>query len=140
MNQANLDATRDALVKAACVARRNAYVPYSNYAVGAAIMTDDGRVFTGVNVENASYGGTICAERTAVFKAVSEGARRIVALAVCTENGVAPCGLCRQVLSEFATPDADPPVWMADTAGTVRETTLFSLLPDSFGPQHLRRE
>ena len=140
MNQANLTAVRDALVKAACVARKNAYVPYSNYAVGAAIMTDDGRVFTGVNVENASYGGTICAERTAVFKAVSEGARRIIAIAVCTENGVAPCGLCRQVLAEFAVPEQDPLVWMADEQGNIRETTLFALLPDSFGPQHLHRD
>ncbi len=140
MNELNLAATRDALVGAACVARSKAYVPYSHYAVGAAIMTDNGRVFTGVNVENASYGGTICAERTAVFKAVSEGERRIIAIAVCTPNGVAPCGLCRQVLAEFATPEQDPPVWMADPAGNVRETTLFALLPDSFGPQHLRRE
>lgn len=140
MNNSNLEAVRDALVGAACEARKNAYVPYSHYSVGAAIMTDDGQVFTGVNIENASYGGTVCAERTAVFKAVSEGARRIVAVAVCTPNGVAPCGLCRQVLAEFAVPDQDPPVWMADEAGGVRETTLFTLLPDSFGPQHLRRD
>lgn len=140
MKQTDIQATRDTLVAAAAAARANAYVPYSHYPVGAAILTEDGRIFTGVNVENASYGGTICAERTAIFKAISEGARRILAVAVVTSNGVAPCGLCRQVLSEFAAPDADPPVWIADETGAVRETTLFSLLPDSFGPQHLRRD
>lgn len=130
-------ALRDTLIEAACRVRVNAYAPYSNYAVGAAILTEDGRVFTGVNVENASYGGTICAERAALTTAITEGARRIAAIAVCTPNGVAPCGLCRQVLAEFAAPDQDPPVWMSDTAGNVRETTLFTLLPNSFGPQDL---
>jgi cytidine deaminase len=123
------------LLAAACAARENAYAPYSHYAVGAAILTTDGRIFTGVNVENSSYGLTICAERTAVFKMISEGEREITAVAVCTENGGSPCGACRQVLSEFTRQDV--PVWLSDTAGNVRQTTLYTLLPDHFGPEHL---
>jgi cytidine deaminase len=122
------------VVTAACEARANAYAPYSHYAVGAAVLTEDGQIFTGVNVENASYGLTNCAERTAVFKMVSEGARRIIAVAVCTENGGTPCGACRQVLTEFAD---DIPVWLSDARGSVRETTLYTLLPDHFTPKHL---
>jgi cytidine deaminase len=122
------------LLRAACEVRDRAYAPYSNYSVGAAILTDDGRVFTGVNVENAAYGLTNCAERSAVFSAVTAGARRIVAVVVCTDNAGSPCGACRQVLSEFA---GDIPVWLSDGAGQVRETTLYTLLPDHFGPEHL---
>ncbi len=125
---------REMLLKAACEVRERAYAPYSNYSVGAAILTDDGRVFTGVNVENAVYGLTNCAERSAVFSAVTAGARRLVAVAVCTENAGSPCGACRQVMSEFA---GDIPVWLSDGAGQVRETTLYTLLPDHFGPEHL---
>lgn len=127
---------REELITAACQVRERAYAPYSHYRVGAAVLTSDGRLFTGVNVENASYGLTNCAERTAVFKAVSEGAQRIVAVAVCTENGGSPCGACRQVLSEFVR-GQDVPIWLSDAAGNVRETTMFSLLPDYFGPEHL---
>jgi cytidine deaminase len=130
------DAQRDELIEAACQARERAYAPYSHYRVGAAVLAGDSRVFTGVNVENASYGLSNCAERTAVFKAVSEGTQQIVAVAVCTENGGSPCGACRQVLSEFVG-ENDVPVWLSDAAGRVRETTLFTLLPDTFGPQHL---
>ena len=125
---------RDALLQAACDARKAAYAPYSNYRVGAAILAGDGRIFTGTNVENASYGLSMCAERTAVYKMVADGARRILAVAVCTENGGSPCGACRQVLSEFA---GDVPVWLCDEAGRVRRTTLYTLLPDHFGPEHL---
>ena len=125
---------RERLIAAACEVRGKAYVPYSGYAVGAAVLTEDGRLFTGVNVENSSYGLTVCAERTAVFKMISEGVQRIVAVAVCTENGGSPCGACRQVLCEFA---GDAPVWLSDTNGNVRETTLYALLPDHFGPEHL---
>ena len=128
------DVQKNELIKAACEARANAYAPYSHYTVGAALLTEDGRLFTGVNVENASYGLTICAERTAVYKMVSEGARRIVAVAVCTENGGSPCGACRQVLSEFAD---DVPVWLSDAQGNMRQTTLYTLLPDHFTPGHL---
>lgn len=125
---------RDVLIAAACAARQNAYVPYSNYAVGAALLTENGRIVTGCNVENSSYGLTICAERTAVVKMISEGERRIRAIVVCTENGGSPCGACRQVLSEFA---GDIPVWLVDAAGEHREITLHTLLPDHFGPEHL---
>lgn len=125
---------RAMLLNAACVAREKAYAPYSNYAVGAALLAGDGTLITGVNVENASYGLSICAERTAVFKMVSAGVRKILAVAVCTENGGSPCGACRQVLAEFS---ADIPVFLLDIHGNVRETTLYTLLPDHFGPEHL---
>ncbi|HID50413.1 MAG TPA: cytidine deaminase [Anaerolineae bacterium] len=128
------DEQRDELIQAACAARAEAYAPYSQYRVGAAILVDDGRIFTGANVENASYSLTICAERTAVFKAVSEGYRNILALVVCTENAGSPCGACRQVLVEFA---GDIPVWLVDAGGNGRQTTLHMLLPDHFGPEHL---
>jgi cytidine deaminase len=124
----------DALIRLACAVREQAYAPYSKYRVGAAILLADGRFFTGVNVENASYGLSICAERTAVFKMVSEGRGEIVAVAVSTENAGSPCGACRQVLAEFA---GDVPVWLVDGAGNGRQTTLYTLLPDHFGPEHL---
>ena len=89
------------LIALAAGVRRKAYAPYSHYPVGAALFTASGKVYTGCNVENASYGLSICAERTAAFKAVSEGEREFVAIAVVTENGSAPCGACRQVLNEF---------------------------------------
>ena len=125
---------RDKLIQAAREVRQNAYAPYSRYRVGAAILLEDGRIYTGVNVENASYGLTNCAERTAVYKMVSEGAGRIAAVVVCTENAGSPCGACRQVLAEFAD---DVPVWLVDDKGNGRETTLYTLLPDHFGPEHL---
>lgn len=128
------DEQRDELIEAACAAREQSYAPYSKYRVGAAILTTDGRMFTGVNVENAAYGASMCAERTAVFKAVSEGAREIIAAAVCTANGGSPCGSCRQVMAEFA---GDIPVWMSDSAGNVREMSLHALLPEHFGPHSL---
>lgn len=128
------EAQRDALIKAACEARRAAYAPYSNYAVGAALLAGDGRIYTGANVENATYGLSMCAERTAVFKMVSEGVQAVRAVAVCTENGGSPCGACRQVLVEFG---GDIPVWLSDDRGHVRQTTLYTLLPDHFGPDYL---
>ena len=128
------DEQRDALLEAACDIRKQAHAPYSKYPVGAAILADDGRVFTGVNVENAVYGLGICAERAAIFTAAAVGVRRIAAVAVCTENIGSPCGACRQVLSEFA---GDIPVWLSDTSGNVRQTFLHLLLPDQFGPDHL---
>jgi cytidine deaminase len=126
-----------ALLEAACQIRERAHTPYSHFKVGAAVLTADGRIFKGVNVENASFGLTICAERTAVFSAVTAGAKGIVAVAVCTENGVSPCGACRQVLGEFC---EDMPVWISDTAGNVRQTSLRTLLPDHFGPEDLPEE
>jgi cytidine deaminase len=125
---------REALIAAACEARQRAYAPYSHYAVGAALLVADGRIITGVNVENAVYGLTICAERTAVFKMVSEGIQSFQAVAVCTENAGSPCGSCRQVMTEFA---GDVPVYLCDAQGHCRETTLYTLLPDHFGPEHL---
>ena len=128
---------REQLIAAARAARGRAYARYSHFQVGAALLTDDGRLYSGVNVENASYGLTVCAERNAVGAMVNDGARRIAAVAVCTENGVTPCGACRQVLSEFVDPDGDVVVWIVDGQGSVRETTLFTLMPDHFGPRHL---
>ena len=122
------------LLEAACAIRANAYAPYSNYRVGAAILLPDGRIISGVNVESASYGLSNCAERTAVFKAVTAGYREVLAVAICTENGGSPCGACRQVLVEFA---GDIPVLLSDAAGDVQEMTLYALLPNHFGPEHL---
>jgi len=128
------DFDRRGLVEAAQKARTNAYVPYSNYAVGAALLTRSGRLYTGANVENAVYPLTICAERTAVVKAVSEGERDFVALAVSTANGGSPCGACRQTLCEFG---RDIVILIADDQGAYRETTLAALLPDSFSASDL---
>lgn len=138
MNPLITDETRDRLIAAACAARPSAYVPYSHFSVGAALLADDGRVYTGVNVENASYGLTVCAERNAIGAMALAGGRRVLAVAVCTENGVTPCGACRQVLSEFAPDGGDAPVWIIDGAGNVRETSIRALLPDYFGPRHLQ--
>ncbi len=96
----------DELVSAARAAREKAYAPYSRYQVGAAVQTVEGRVFTGCNIENASYGLSICAERTAIFAAVAAGAREITAVALVTADGGTPCGACRQVLAEFLPPPA----------------------------------
>jgi len=128
------EATKKALIQAACDVREHAYAPYSNYKVGAAILAGDGRIFTGVNVENASYGLSICAERSAISKAISEGIRKILAVAICTVNVGSPCGACRQVMVEFA---GDMPVWLTDTQGNMHETTLHTLIPEYFGPGHL---
>lgn len=128
---------RDSLIAAARAIRNRAYAPYSRFHVGAALLTDDGRLYSGVNIENASYGLTVCAERNAIGAMVADGGRRIAAVAVCTENGVTPCGACRQVLSEFVDHDGDVPVWIVDGEGNVRETTLFTLIPDHFGRRHL---
>jgi cytidine deaminase len=129
------DTERKALIKIANEARRQAYVPYSNYRVGAALRTTDGRIFTGVNVENAAYPTSICAERVAVFKAVSEGTHRFEAIAVVTDNGGSPCGACRQVLAEFG---LDTLVLIADGRGRlIQETTVAGLLPDAFTPADL---
>ncbi|MCP4415695.1 MAG: cytidine deaminase [Chloroflexi bacterium] len=125
---------RTTLIQAAIDVRKRAYVPYSNYPVGAALLMENGRIFTGVNVENASYGLSNCAERTAVFKAVSEGYKKILAVAVATDNAGSPCGACRQVLTEFA---GDVPVYLVDGLGNGRDTTLYTLLPDHFGPEYL---
>ncbi|MBN1266822.1 MAG: cytidine deaminase [Anaerolineales bacterium] len=126
---------RESLLQAAQQARLSAYTPYSKYKVGAALLTESGKIFTGVNVENAAYPVSICAERTAIFKAVSEGERKFSAIAVVTENGGSPCGSCRQVMAEFA---PDMQVFIAKTDGTIDlETTVKELLPAYFGPGDL---
>lgn len=122
------------LIDLARKARKKAYAPYSHYKVGAALLGKSGTVYTGCNVENASYGHTVCAERTAVLKAVSEGETEFEAIAVVTKNGGSPCGACRQVLSEFA---PKLTIYIADKDGKYRTTTLAKLLPDSFTPAHL---
>jgi cytidine deaminase len=126
---------RERLIAAAIDARQWAYAPYSDYAVGAALLSASGRIYEGVNIENAAYPMTICAERVAVFKAVSEGERQFLAIAVVTKNGGSPCGACRQVLAEFG---QDTLVIIADEAGhVVDEKSVRGLLPGAFGPPDL---
>ena len=128
---------KQSLIDLANDARKNAYVPYSHYPVGAAVRTKSGRVFTGVNVENAVYPVTLCAERTAIFKAVSEGEREFDVLALVTDNGGSPCGSCRQVMAEFG---LDIQVLIADGKGhLVLETTVNDLLPGAFTSKDLER-
>jgi len=126
---------RKELIAVASQARQWAYAPYSHYTVGAAVLTASERIYDGVNVENAAYPTGICAERVAVFKAVSQGERKFTAIAVVTDHGGTPCGACRQVLSEFG---LDTLVILADGQGNVvLETPLSDLLPGAFGPQDL---
>lgn len=157
-----MDQIRDALVAAAIAARDTSYAPYSNYSVGAALWTSTGEIISGANVENASYGLTVCAERIAVFRAVTRGAgsglrsmggelSTIVALAVAAgpagepPSGGRPCGACLQVIREFA---VDPPLFIVEGGGSIEtrvtETKLSSLLPDPFlppfGPTSLPKE
>ena len=122
----------DQLIHSAIEARAKAYCPYSFYKVGAAVLTEKG-IFQGCNVENASYGLTICAERNAVFHAVSQEARIIQAIAVVTENGGAPCGACRQVLQEFSRPNEEMIILTLSASGKIIiRTTLKNLLPEAF--------
>lgn len=123
----------DELVQAAVAAREKAYAPYSKFKVGAAILTKDGKTYQGCNIENASYGATICAERSAVCNMIANGGADPIAIAICynEEEFAVPCGICRQVLSEFS-PKGDLVILMAKTDGSYRETTLSALLPSSF--------
>jgi len=127
------------LVEAARKARAHAYSPYSGVKIGAAILTSDGSIFTGANVENASYGLACCAERTAIFKAVSEGKRKIVAIAVVgeSEDFTRPCGACRQVMVEF---NPRMKVLRRGIDGFAEEDTAAELLPAHFGPAGLARK
>lgn len=126
---------KQSLIDLANEARRRAYVPYSNYPVGAALRTKSGRIYTGVNVENAAYPQTMCAERVAIFKAVSEGEQEFEVIAVVTNNGGSPCGGCRQVMAEFG---LDTVVLFGNGQGElVKETTVNELLPEAFTPKHL---
>ena len=121
----------EGLIKAAEKAMENSYSPYSNFKVGAAVLTGKGGIYTGCNIENASYGATNCAERTAVFKAVSEGEREFLKIAVVSSAGdlTFPCGICRQVLVEFM---PEGRIILKDKNGAVKEYTVKSLLPNSF--------
>jgi cytidine deaminase len=133
MNLTNED--RKALIDLANESRKLAYVPYSNYPVGAALRTKTGRIYTGVNVENAAYPHTMCAERVAIFKAVSEGETEFEVITVVTNNGGSPCGGCRQVMAEFG---LDTIVLIADGDGNLqKELTVSELLPEAFTPAHL---
>lgn len=126
------------LVEKARAARASAYAPYSHYSVGAAIRTADGTVYTGANVENASYPVGLCAERVALFTAVAAGERKFQAVAVVTAEGASPCGACRQALAEFGLAFE---VILADENGTIREVlSLNQLLPLAFGPDHTGTE
>ncbi len=127
---------RQSLIDLANEARRRAYAPYSRYAVGAALRTKSGRLYTGVNVENAAYPQTMCAERIAVFKAVSEGETEFEVIAVVTDNGGFPCGGCRQVLAEFG---LDTIVLIANGEGKLLKVmTVAELLPEAFTLDHLQ--
>lgn len=118
-------------------AREKAYVPYSKFPVGAALLADDGTIYHGCNIENSAYSMTNCAERTAFFKAVSEGVRTFKALAVVgdTQGPVSPCGACRQVIAEFC--DGAMPVYLTNLNGDVEKTTVAKLLPGAFSKEDL---
>ncbi|KAI0656373.1 cytidine deaminase [Cubamyces menziesii] len=139
---------RERLIRAAIEAKEFAYSRYSHFRVGAALLTTTGEIIKGANVENASYGGTICAERTALVKAVSEGVRSFTALAVVSDvlSAISPCGMCRQVIREFCAQNMPILLVPADYEerltsgigdGGVKETSIAQLLPDSFGPEDL---
>ena len=131
--------TSNDLIKAAQKAKAKAYAPYSKFKVGAALLTKNSQVYTGCNVENASYGLTCCAERNAVFDAVGRGERKFIAIAIVSDSlePTAPCGACRQVLNEFA-PEME--VIMAGAKGKVKTRKLKQLLPDSYGPKSLKKK
>lgn len=131
----NLD--KQQLIKHAIHATKNAYVPYSKFPVGAALLTEDGQVFEGCNIENSAYSMANCAERTAFFKAISDGNRSFKALAVTgnTAGPISPCGACRQVMSEFCSPDM--PVYLTNLQGDIQETTIGNLLPGAFRKEDL---
>ncbi|KAG0006837.1 hypothetical protein BGZ65_003086 [Modicella reniformis] len=124
------------LINQSQAARNHSYSPYSKFRVGAALMAVGGKVYQGCNVENASYGGAICAERTAFVKAVSEGHRRFVAIAVSVDYNsfISPCGICRQFMNEFG---KDLEVFIVNDDRTYKQTSLEDLLPHAFGPENL---
>lgn len=125
------------LIRKALEAQKKAYVPYSNFHVGAALITEDDEIFTGCNIEISSYSPTICAERTAIFKAVSEGHKKIKAIAVVGDTDFTyPCGVCRQVIREFG---KDAIVIVANSEDEYKEYKLEELLPHSFGPEDLEK-
>jgi cytidine deaminase len=123
------------LIESALNIRDWAYAPYSHYSVGAALLTASGKVYEGVNIENAAYPTTMCAERVAIFKAVSEGEREFTAIAVVTENGGTSCGSCRQVLAEFGL--QTQVIFVDSTGRIILDTTVEKLLPSAFTPEDL---
>ncbi len=125
---------KSALIAATKAIQPKAYAPYSNYQVGAAVLAADDNIYTGVNVENASYGLTICAERNAIFSMVTAGVQRFKAIAIIGMGAVSPCGACRQVMVEFA---GDVPVFLIQPGDLIQETSLHQLLPLHFGPENL---
>jgi len=135
LTRADLSSEWRELLDVAWQARERAYAPYSHYQVGAAVRAADGQVYAGANVENAAYGLTICAERVALFCAVSSGQRSFSGLVVITSNGAMPCGSCRQAMAEFA---PDLPILAMDQWGKGRLTTLSELLPQAFVPKCLQ--
>lgn len=126
------DQQRDSLVQAASTVRTNAYAPYSVYKVGAAVLGADGGIYVGCNVENVSFGLTVCAERTAIGTMVANGCKRIVAAAVVTEEGATPCGMCRQTFAEFADDATKVEIITASETGDRKSYWLADLIPDSF--------
>ena len=133
----DIDAAQPGLLAAARAVRENAHAPYSRFAVGAAVLDEQGRIHAGCNVENAAYPQGWCAETSAIAAMVAAGGRRVMAVAVCAvaDAPVTPCGGCRQKLREFAADDC--PVWAADTTGLRASYRLGELLPHSFGPDQL---
>lgn len=126
------------LINLAQKAKENAYVPFSNFKVGAALLTNEGKTYTGCNIENASYGDTCCAERTAIFKAVSEGVRKIEKIAIVSSGGdfTAPCGICRQVMAEFM--DDDGIIILSNDDGEIKEYRFDELLPLAFRAEDIK--
>lgn len=127
--------TQQKIIERAVNVRQWAYAPYSKYLVGAALLTSSGKIYEGVNIENAAYPTGICAERVAIFKAVSEGEREFVAIAVATENGGSPCGSCRQVMAEFGL--STRVLVVNDKGDLMMDTTVAGFLPQAFTPDQL---
>ncbi len=123
------------LIKEARLAQNNSYAPYSKYRVGAAILTENDTIISGCNVESSSYGLTCCAERVAIYSAITQGHNKFRALALFTENGGTPCGACRQVIWDIC---GDIPIYIADENDNVEETTSKDLLPDAFDGSMLK--
>lgn len=126
------------LFEMALKARNSAYSPYSKYKVGSAILFENDQIYSGCNIENASYGATVCAERVAIWKGLSEqGPLKIKEVTVVTPEGWPPCGLCRQVMAEFST--SETVIHIADLNGTLKTYKFLELLPEAFMPEHLDR-
>lgn len=140
MNKASISPEDNNLLLAAFSAQKKAYVPYSKFRVGAAVLADDGQIYTGCNIENSSYGATNCAERTAIFKAVSTGVRKIKKMAVITDADeyARPCGICRQVISEFVSPDFV--LIAAKPDGSYIYLSMEDLLPGAFTQDSLAKQ